>query len=113
MPLHSLHTRLRQCNAGDPRYVEPQASFAVASTGSPIFVLQTNASSTGLAAVLVQEFEDSLYPVCFASRKLLDREKRYSTIERECLAILWAVHKINLSDSCGGGGGGGQVCSPD
>ena len=58
------------------------------------FVLQTDASSTGLGAVLLQEFEDSLHPVCFASRKLLDREKRYSTIERECLAIIWAVHKF-------------------
>ena len=58
------------------------------------FVLQTDASSTGLGAVLLQEFEDSLHPVCFASRKLLDREKRYSTIDRECLAIVWAVHKF-------------------
>ena len=58
------------------------------------FVLQTDASSTVLGAVLLQEFEDSLHPVCFASRKLLDREKRYSTIERECLAIVWAVHKF-------------------
>ena len=58
------------------------------------FVLQTDASSTGLGAVLLQEFEDSLHPVCFTSRKLLDREKRYSTIERECLAIVWAVHKF-------------------
>ena len=58
------------------------------------FVLQTDASSTGLGAVLLQEFEDSLHPVCFASRKLLDREKRYSTIEREYLAIVWAVHKF-------------------
>ena len=58
------------------------------------FVLQTDASSTGLGAVLLQEFEDSLHPVCFASRKLLDREKRFSTIERECLAIVWAVHKF-------------------
>ena len=57
------------------------------------FVLQTDASWTGLGAVLLQEFEDSLHPVCFASHKLLDREKRYSTIERECLTIVWAVHK--------------------
>ena len=57
--------------------------------------------------------------MCFASRKLLDREKRYSTIERECLAIVWAVHKFVrfLWGGGGGGGGGGargcQVCSPD
>ena len=47
MPLHSLDSRLRECAAGDPRYVEPQASFAIASTGSPICA-QTDAISTGL-----------------------------------------------------------------
>ena len=59
-----------------------------------------------LGVVLLQEFEDSLHPVCFASRKLLDREKRYSTIERECLAIVWAVHKF-VRFLCVWGGGGG------
>ena len=74
-------------------------------------MLQTDASSTSLGAVLLQEFEDSLHLVYFVSRKLLDREKRYSTIERECLAIVWAVHKFVRFLL--GGGGAGQVCSPD
>eukprot|EP00745_Piridium_sociabile_P043738 TRINITY_DN8997_c0_g2_i9.p1 TRINITY_DN8997_c0_g2~~TRINITY_DN8997_c0_g2_i9.p1 ORF type:complete len:902 (-),score=147.63 TRINITY_DN8997_c0_g2_i9:1001-3472(-) len=58
------------------------------------FVLRTDASSVGLGAVLLQEYEDVLHPVIFASRKLLQREKNYSTIERECLAIVWAVQKF-------------------
>jgi len=33
-------------------------------------------------------------PIAFASLKLLPRESRYSTIERECLAITWAVKKF-------------------
>ncbi|XP_068215800.1 uncharacterized protein [Palaemon carinicauda] len=51
------------------------------------FILRTDASDVGLGAVLLQEYEDGLFPVSFASRKLLDREQRYSTMEKECLAI--------------------------
>ena len=60
-----------------------------------IFILRTDASSTGLGAVLLQEVESVLHPVSFASRKLLDRECRYSTIERECLAIVWGISKFS------------------
>ena len=59
------------------------------------FIVRTDASSTGLGAVLLQEREGLLHPVCFVSRKLLDRETRYSTIERECLAIVWALTKLH------------------
>ena len=58
------------------------------------FILRTDASETGIGAVLLQEFDDEKFPVAFASRKLLDRETRYSTIERECLAVVWAVQKF-------------------
>ena len=58
------------------------------------FVLRTDASSTGLGAVLLQKADDILHPVMYASRKLLDRETRYSTIERECLAIVWGIQKF-------------------
>ena len=53
-----------------------------------IFCLRTDASSTGLGAVLLQYFNGEPHPVAFASRKLLSPETRYSTIERECLAIV-------------------------
>ena len=60
------------------------------------FVVRTDASLTGLGAVLLQEgYTDGLLqPVMFVSRKLLERETRYSTIERECLAIVWALQKF-------------------
>ena len=58
------------------------------------FILRTDASEYGLGAVLLQYHEDVPFPVAYASRKLLEREKRYSTIERECLAILFGIKRF-------------------
>ena len=52
------------------------------------FLLQTDASDRGVGAVLSQLGQDGLdCPITYFSRKLLPREKRYATIEKECLAI--------------------------
>ena len=60
------------------------------------YILQTNASERGLGAVLSQlEGQGEEHPVAFASRKLLPREMNYSTIEKECLAIVWALKFFN------------------
>jgi hypothetical protein len=59
------------------------------------FILQTDACKQGLGAVLLQEHDGIRYPVSFASRKLLPREQNYSTIEQECLAIVWAIQKFS------------------
>lgn len=58
------------------------------------FVLRTDASGRGLGAVLLQERAETLHPVAFASRKLSDTEERYSTVEKECLAVVWGVQKF-------------------
>ncbi len=56
------------------------------------FVLQTDASNYGLGAVLSQGGDDGYeHPVAYASRKLLPREVKYATVEKECLAIVWAI----------------------
>lgn len=55
------------------------------------FVLTTDASTVALGAVLSQGPIGSDKPVAYASRTLSDTEARYSTIERELLAIVWAV----------------------
>ena len=58
------------------------------------FVLRTDASGTGVGAVLLQYHDNVHDPVAYASRKLLDRETRYSTIERELLAVVWAIQQF-------------------
>ena len=55
------------------------------------FSVQADASDRGLGAVLTQQVGGTDRPVLYLSRKLSDREGRYSTIEKECLAIRWAV----------------------
>lgn len=58
------------------------------------FIVQTDASDTGVGAALLQEYEGDIFPVIYASKKLLPRERRYSVIERECLAIVFAIKKF-------------------
>ena len=50
----------------------------------------------GLGATLLQNRDGHIFPVAYASRKLLDREKRYSVMERECLGIVWGIKKFAL-----------------
>lgn len=58
------------------------------------FILRTDASDVGLGAVLMQQHGDTKFPICFASKKLQPRERAYSVVERECLALVWAVNKF-------------------
>lgn len=55
------------------------------------FVLTTDASNFAIGAVLSQGPIGSDKPVAYASRTLSDTESRYSTIEKELLAVIWAV----------------------
>ena len=55
------------------------------------FILQIDASSRGIGAVLSQDFDDGEHPIVYMSRKLLPREMHYPIIEKECLALLWGV----------------------
>ena len=59
------------------------------------FVVRTDASDVALGAVLMQEKNDLLMPCSFQSRKLLPRETKYPIIERECLAIIFAISKFS------------------
>ena len=64
------------------------------------FFIETDASNSGIGAVLSQEYEIDLQvqklPVAFASRLLKPAEKNYSTTDKESLAIIWAVKNFKL-----------------
>ena len=75
---------LKQCLCSGPVLRSPDFNKT--------FVLQTDASDRGVGAVLSQLSDDGEeHPIGYYSRKLLPREERYSTVEKECLAIRLAV----------------------
>ena len=55
------------------------------------FHLYTDASSTGLGAVLMQKIQGRQKPIAFASRVLSPTERRYHTTDREMLAAVWGL----------------------
>ena len=57
------------------------------------FVLATDASNTAVSAVLQQRMESELVPISYHSRILSPAEEKYSTYEKECLAVLFGVEK--------------------
>ncbi|MBN3291702.1 POL3 protein, partial [Polypterus senegalus] len=59
----------------------------------------TDASDTGLGAVMSQSIDGVEHPVMYLSRKLLDRETRYAAVEREALAIKWAVKYLRKDEA--------------
>lgn len=60
------------------------------------FEIYTDASELGIAAVLTQESQGHPCPVAYYSRKLLPREARYSTVEKELLAIMAALDQFKI-----------------
>jgi hypothetical protein len=57
------------------------------------FILQTDASGVGIAAVLFQDHQGTRRIISYASARLNEAQRRYHINEQECLAIVWAVKK--------------------
>ena len=56
--------------------------------------IHSDASGHGMGAVLTQIQNKKEVVIAYASQKFSDTEKRYSTTERELLAVVWAIRKF-------------------
>lgn len=57
--------------------------------------LSTDASQGAIGAVLAQRYEGHFCPVAYYSRQLKAAESRYTTMEKEALAIIEALKNLN------------------
>ena len=78
---------------GIKRELTQPATLAVYNAKAPTKI-SADASAFGLGAVLLQQSTKEWKPVAYASRALTDTEKRYSQIEKEALAIVWACERF-------------------
>ena len=61
------------------------------------FKLAVDASDVGIGAVLLQEDNNGIdHPVCYFSKKFNKHQKNYSTIEKECLALILAIQQFEV-----------------
>ena len=70
--------------------------LAAPRMGEP-FKLQVDASKLGAGAVLLQTGEDGMdHPVSFFSRKFNSYQLNYSIVEKEALALIWALQHFEV-----------------
>jgi hypothetical protein len=104
-PINALLTgkRKRQKTEWTPEAQEAFQKIKDALVSAPVlsspdfskpFVIQTDASNTGLGAVLTQDLDGDERVIAYASRSLTKAERNYSVTERECLAVLFALEKF-------------------
>ena len=65
------------------------------------FKLEVDASAVGVGAALLQDDVEGVNrPISFFSRKFNPCQSRYSTIEQETLALLWALQHFEVYVGC-------------
>ena len=57
------------------------------------FILRTDASDSGLGAILLQTYDGTDFPVAYASKTLSPARSSYATVEKEGLAIVCGLQK--------------------
>ena len=61
---------------------------------SKAFHLHTDASNTGIGAVLMQETNGILHPIAYVSKTLNKAQRNYATTKREALALVYALEQF-------------------
>lgn len=103
-PLHNLtkgkkHRKLVWTDEAEKAFLKLKtllttAPLVTCPDYSKPFIIQCDASSSGVGAVICQKVDNAEQPIAYLSRKLNDRESKYSTSERELLSIVHAIEKF-------------------
>lgn len=94
-PVNVVWDARKECAFQELKRALSEGPVLMAPDFSKEFVIQCDASDRGLGAVLCQEdSEGRERPVLYLSRKLSSREETYSTSEKECACLVWAIQKL-------------------
>ena len=59
------------------------------------YILQVDASGYAVGACVSQVDELGEHPIAYASQKLTDSQTKWSTIEKEAFAVVWALKRFD------------------
>ena len=107
--VHPLHKMLKDYNKNRKLIWTPEAILAFETVKEEInlcttlyfiddvspILLYTDASDYGIGAYLCQVIAGKEVPIAFVSHGLSEQEIRWSTIEKECYAIVYALEKLD------------------
>ncbi|GFS54340.1 retrovirus-related Pol polyprotein from transposon 17.6 [Trichonephila inaurata madagascariensis] len=69
-------------------------SYTALTSHNP-FIIQCDASNHGIGVVFSQVWKNEEHPIMFLSKMLSLVKQKYSTTDKECAAIIFAVQKLN------------------
>ena len=86
-PMNNAYAELKR------RLTSPPVFLNFPDDESPL-ILSIDASGDGMGGVLRQSAPGGMKVIKYVSKKFNPAQKRYSTTERECLAMVWCIQKL-------------------